>query len=366
AAPAGGEDPSDGFPSLRDVERAPAIGAVTRLAADGAQGPAVIGDDETVDAWVAHGADAGWWRAWAPGPPGSPARRFAWLRVHGTAGRIVTVWSWRRAVQTVTIEGKRTVVSFADGTRHLHQRSAHGWRVDVGEEHARTVVRLAGARRGSDEPESTPSPWAAAAPGDAEPRPLGQGALWRFELGAESYRASEDAWQDVGRPSATVTIGREGDSVVVEVHVRKRPLDFRPRVAHNDLDNEPADVNSDGVQLHLQVTEPASWLLVPEPDGAVRSTPSSAARAIALAASWRPVAEGYVLRCLIPVRDLLPWSSDTGPVVVRIGVAVNLTTPARERRQGQLVLGGARGEFVYLQGDRLAPDRYLPFAVPHD
>ncbi|HEX3160747.1 MAG TPA: heparinase II/III family protein, partial [Gemmatimonadaceae bacterium] len=206
AAPAGGEDPSDGFPSLRDVERAPAIGAVTRLAADGVQGPAVIAEAQTVDAWVAHGDGASWWRAWAPGPPGSPARPFAWLRVHGTAGRIVTVWSWRRTVQAVTIEGERTVVSLADGTRHRHQRWAHGWQVRVGEPHARTVVRLAGARRGSDVPESSPSP--SAAPGDAEPRSLGQGALWRFELGAESYRASEDAWQDVGRPSATVTIGR--------------------------------------------------------------------------------------------------------------------------------------------------------------
>jgi len=38
---------------------------------------------------------------------------------------------------------------------------------------------------------------------------------------------------------------------------------------------------------------------------------------------------------------------------------VNETTPQRERRRGQIVLSGARGEFVYLQGDRHDPERFL-------
>jgi hypothetical protein len=33
-------------------------------------------------------------------------------------------------------------------------------------------------------------------------------------------------------------------------------------------------------------------------------------------------------------------------------VIINETAPGRERRRGQLVLSGARGEFVYLRGDR--------------
>ena len=41
----------------------------------------------------------------------------------------------------------------------------------------------------------------------------------------------------------------------------------------------------------------------------------------------------------------------------RLGVVVNEMRPDRERRRGQLVLGGAAGEFVYLRGDRLAAER---------
>jgi hypothetical protein len=37
--------------------------------------------------------------------------------------------------------------------------------------------------------------------------------------------------------------------------------------------------------------------------------------------------------------------------------------PGRERRRGQLVLGGALGEFVYLRGDREGQDRLPVFTV---
>jgi hypothetical protein len=50
-----------------------------------------------------------------------------------------------------------------------------------------------------------------------------------------------------------------------------------------------------------------------------------------------------------------------GPPNVPFGfdLIVNETAPGRERRRGQLVLSGARGEFVYLQGDRHDPERFV-------
>ena len=45
-------------------------------------------------------------------------------------------------------------------------------------------------------------------------------------------------------------------------------------------------------------------------------------------------------------------------------VVVNDMVPGRERRRGQLVLGGGAGEFVYLRGDREPASRFLHFVVP--
>ena len=36
---------------------------------------------------------------------------------------------------------------------------------------------------------------------------------------------------------------------------------------------------------------------------------------------------------------------------------------ARERRRGQLVLGGPSGEFVYLRGDRIPAEEHLAFVI---
>ena len=42
-----------------------------------------------------------------------------------------------------------------------------------------------------------------------------------------------------------------------------------------------------------------------------------------------------------------------------LDVLINDMAADRERRRGQLVLSGARGERVYLRGDRQSVDRYL-------
>jgi hypothetical protein len=59
--------------------------------------------------------------------------------------------------------------------------------------------------------------------------------------------------------------------------------------------------------------------------------------------------------------DSVPVVRDDGSVFL-FDLVVNEISPDRDRRRGQLVLHGARGEWVYLRGDREAPDDMLVFS----
>jgi hypothetical protein len=153
--------------------------------------------------------------------------------------------------------------------------------------------------------------------------------------------------------------------VCVDV-VLHRPTTFVAAGAENLYDNERADVNGDGLQLAYRLPGAdaddagalAAWLLVPEPPGdRVRITPTTtAAAAVPLDARWRPTAAGWALVATLPVPA-------TGGEI-GLDVIVNEMPPGRTRRRGQLVLGGAAGEFVYLRGDRHDAARALRLVVP--
>jgi hypothetical protein len=64
----------------------------------------------------------------------------------------------------------------------------------------------------------------------------------------------------------------------------------------------------------------------------------------------------------LPLADLALNISEP----LKLGVVVNDMAPDRERRRGQLVLGGHAGEFVYLRGDRLAAEDLLDFLIAPD
>jgi hypothetical protein len=65
------------------------------------------------------------------------------------------------------------------------------------------------------------------------------------------------------------------------------------------------------------------------------------------------------MRIAVPLADL--GVDDSNPF--KLGVVVNDMAAGRERRRGQLVLGGRSGEFVYLRGDRLAADELLDVLI---
>ncbi len=169
-------------------------------------------------------------------------------------------------------------------------------------------------------------------------------------------------------------MGASDDSrLIITVDVHKRDVHFAPRCESNPLDNEHPDTNSDGVQLHLVIPSPRasgkgsaaevdhSWLLVPEEGSRhVRvSERGATGDGVSLHASWKRSPRGYRVDCQLEVAAL--GNSPRLPFL--LDVIVNDMSPDRERRRGQLVLGGADGEFVYLRGDRHAADRHLEFVV---
>jgi hypothetical protein len=144
----------------------------------------------------------------------------------------------------------------------------------------------------------------------------------------------------------------------VTIDVAKSERSFSTADAVNRYDNEHADINGDGVQLYLSSDRGLSaWLLVPETDTQqVRSRQLERwTTSIPMSSAWSPTSDGYSLD--VEIGDCLPKAID---------ILINEKPVARERRRGQLVLSGGRGEFVYLRGDRHEQTHLVPIRLVDD
>jgi hypothetical protein len=346
----------EGAPYLRDVERASALprGAVALHRAG----------DELPVGWLLGTDEQEWWRAVAPGAPGRPLAAMHLVRLSGAAGTLRILWSWRGVVADARLDGDAVHVRLADGTAHAHARAAHGWHVDLAAGEARSSIDLGGLVAASHPPSVVQAP---AAP---PPAALSLATPRRFALGEAHYRRSEPGWRDAGAPTATVELSLAAHELIVHVEVRKASPSFVPAGAVNDMDNERPDINGDGVQLHLAGDPPPAdsagalgWLLVPELAGGVRVIALTTATTLPLAASWTRTPAGYALSARISLSALRAYLAPGGHF--RLDVLVNESAPGRERRRGQLVLGGVSpGERVYLRGDRHDLRRAPTFALP--
>ena len=306
--------------------------------------------------------DAVLYRVSAPGPPGHPPHPFLILRAVAMQqpGWLRTIWSWRDEVETIWTDpgGRITTVERRDASHDRHRHTLRGWRVEQVSGDRRRVIELGGVvrRRRSERAHRVD----VASPVFATLR-IGEARV--FDLGEHDYRRSEETWDEAGRPTARLTIVPAHNELIVEVKIRKvGGLTFVPHAAVNPYDNEHADINGDGVQFYFADADGASaWLLVPEStseQGRVHcreiehwDSPRE------LRASWSRVVDGYTVHIAVPV------TTATEDAELKLGVVVNEKPVGRERRRGQLVLGGAGGEFVYLRGDREDLDRLPRFKI---
>ncbi|MGQ0713376.1 MAG: heparinase II/III domain-containing protein [Gemmatimonadaceae bacterium] len=356
AALDGGPAAEDGFSFVHDADHA-------RIP-DGAMVHVRHRTIDSVEGWVTSSGPAEWWRAVAPGPPGTPERSMALVRVRDAAGSITSVWSWAGGLSAVATRDGLLIIHRGAGERHEHARTDAGWSVTLHTGNARSSIDLGGIRRS----EPAPGPPAAQPPRTSSDQRqslrLAPGEALGFSLGAAAYRRSEESWAEAGSPRATVELAVTRESLHIDVQVAKRDVVFRPADAPDPmLDNETPDIHSDGVQLYLVGqgwNRPAAWLAVPErPHPAVRVRSVDGARTgVPLVATWNPANEGYAMHFEIPL-EVLGTAPD---IPIAFDLIVNEMSPSRARRRGQLVLSGGGG-WIYLQGDRQSPSRFLPLRI---
>ncbi len=164
------------------------------------------------------------------------------------------------------------------------------------------------------------------------------------------YRRSEEPY-DPERFSAEAWINWDGDALYLAIQVRKPELIFRPTDAPPlNLDNEPEDINSDGLQVYLaQEGRVAAALIVPQESGPLAVRPIGA-EGLGVQGTWSPDPEGYT----ITVSLAHPLVSGSWADRLRFDLLVNEMREGRVRRAGQLAWSGGEG-WIYLRGDRQNP-----------
>jgi hypothetical protein len=335
----------DGFRFLRDTTRQPvAAGALSR-------GDAAMPTGNTLSLWAQGDQPTDWWRATALGPPGHDDRAFRILRTRGAKGRHRMLFAWSSDVVDVGF-GNEIRVVLSDGTTHVHRRVEGGWQIELLAGRARSSIDLGGYIERTAE-----IPLVGADRAEPEALVLSRSTKSIVKLGEHHYRRSEQAWRHAGEPAGAVTLERVGDALRVVIEVAVSELTFASADAVNPYDNEAADVNGDSVQLYLRRAGSLSaWMLVPTLESVeVRQRIIEGwAAPHPMHASWERTATGY--RIVVEL-DAVPDALD---------VIVNEMPRGRERRRGQLVMSGARGEFVYLRGDRHDAGRLIPLRLVDD
>ena len=287
------------------------------------------------------------WRANTIGPPAGRNHGLVSLRQRGHSGRSIRCFPLDAPAAFFTVDDAGGQIHVGhEVLRWRHGRTATGWRVEctsgTGEIES---VELRGMRKLPIAPSAPPpahKPERTHAP---------RNTTISFALGESHYRMTEESWQGAGRPTAVVQLSAIGDVITIRIRATlNRTPHFAPAIAINPLDNELADVNSDGAQLHWRSATTGDWnsvIAVPEGDHVRVTAAEGALDGVTAAAHDADAGFTIILN--------VPWPDWTQPF--SFDIIVNDCPPSRERRRGQLVLSGAHGDSAYLRGARQSPDR---------
>ncbi len=305
------------------------------------------------------------WTAATMGPPAGAPHGLVTLRQRGRQGRSLRLFGACDAVLSLEADAARIAVHCTGNhpdnhpARWSHERRDSGWQIARATSNEDVMIELRGVRSAPDAvavvpPVLHPPGIARFAVDTTAPNaPI----LAAVHLGESHYRPTEESWAEAGSPTAQVRFVVEAERstflVSATVHLHRAPS-FAPAVGENPLDNEPADINGDGVQFHWRSFVTGAWnsvLAVPDGDD-VRLTVTSGSDD-GVTASWHLDHPGRSYSIALEV----PWPG-LG-TVIEYDCVINECPPDRERRRGQLVLSGANGEFGYLRGPRQGPERAL-------
>ena len=298
-------------------------------------------------------------RAVAPGVPGAPETPFYLVTARGKGLSVAAVVAPAGTVTAVALAAAGARVTLARG-EDLHAEISDGWQVSSTD----TSVQLGGRRPRVTEFEPLVNrvrkePERGVALHVPEPPAL-DGSMDGFDDGEllhidheDQYRRSEEPYPGAEVFSAVAFVNWDADALYVAVDVHKEELTFRPADATPlEFDNEPDDIHSDGIQVHLSDGAENSWgvLMVPESGGTVRMRPTGSVSPapVEASAAWEETDSGYrVTMALTPPF----WDDAVLARKVRFDLLVNEMRPGRERRAGQLTWSGGGG-WVWLRGDR--------------
>ena len=283
-----------------------------------------------------------------PGPPSltgaeSPELDFAVTMAAGEAVTLVACLDVTGTVVDVECAEEDFIVHLADEKQHVHRATDTGWQV---ERSADDVVDLAGLLDVAE-----PELEAVGTESNHHPYPLDEPLLLER---ADQFRRAEAPWEGKDAFSARARLSLEEEVLRVAVDVTVREPRFRSgEAADPHWENENPDIHSDGVQVYVEDGGLFGWLIVPDEhnEGELRvaTVPGTDAElAMITNASWEPTSNGYTLSfdVMLPQAPAEDFGFD---------LYVNRFAAGRERRSGQLVWSGARGQRLYLAGDRALP-----------
>lgn len=324
-------------------------------------GPIVVRARSAGRALALHFAgDAMLVRATGPGLPGSPRTPFLIQRVNGTTARLSTLIDVTGGVTSFEMSGDDMVVH--EGEVATIIRVAPQETV-VTQDGARTV--LTGVR---SQPRLAPviigkRPERASAAAMRVPdAPTLDGSLDGFDLAEPlalddelCYVRSEEPYPGAEQFAAEVWVNWDYDTLYVAAEVITPAMVLRaPDAPPLQLDNEPDDIHSDGIQVYCQLgTGPMRGLLIrPWADTLLARTIELNPVAVAVDGGWMRTPDGYRITVAIPCDGL----GHDMQAAVHFDVLINEMRDNRVRRAGQLTWSGGPG-WVYLRGDRHDPSR---------